>query len=528
MEGGAYLVSWCYGHLVELAPPAAYGEQYKRWSRDALPILPDTWKHTASADRKKQLDTLRSLMARADVGAVVNACDAGREGELIFRLVYEHCGCDKPVRRLWISSMEDAAIREGFAGLKGGAEYDNLYHSALCRTRADWIVGMNATRLFSCLYGATLSVGRVQSPTLAMLVEREAAVTAFVPEPFYTPMIDTGSFCASAERMQTPEDAEAVRSVCDGMDAVVLSVEKKEKTEAPPRLYDLTTLQREANRMLGYTAQQTLDLAQSLYEKKLITYPRTDSRFITEDMVDSLDALINMAALLLPFIQEPILVNSRAIVNDTRVSDHHAILPTGSVKGFDLQTLPSGERNILSMVITRLICAVGELHRFEAVTATLECAGHSFSAKGKTVLLGGWKAVDTAFRSSLKEKTEDSGDDEEDGSALPDGGRLPELSKGQAFDSVIASVKEGKTSPPKRYTEDVCCKGWCKKSRQIQHTQPIRLWQNERLRRERRERLIRLSEDGFGCPLCFLVPVQGLHRAHRRRFLPPVYPNPSA
>lgn len=448
MEGGGYLVSWCFGHLVELAPPATYGEQYKRWSIGALPILPEKWKYTASESRKKQLGILRGLMARPDVDTVVNACDAGREGELIFRLVYGHCGCNKPVKRLWISSMEDAAIHEGFKNLRDGAGYDNLHHAALCRTQADWIVGMNLTRLFSCLYGATLNVGRVQSPTLAMVTGREAEIKAFVSEPFYTPIIDTGSFRASGAKLADQEEAEAIRSACDGENASVLSVEKKEKSEAPPKLYDLTTLQRDANRLLGYTAQQTLDLAQALYEKKLITYPRTDSRYLTEDMADSIPDLVKLAGDVLPFEITTASIAPAAVINNAKVSDHHAIIPTGSVKAADLSVLPTAERNILLMLSSRLVCAVSEVHRYEAAVASLECGGHTFTAKGKTVLHDGWKAIDSAFRAALMEKPEQD-DDLEDGN-----GTLPELTDGQVFSSVAASIREGKTSPPRRYTED--------------------------------------------------------------------------
>ena len=447
--GNGYIVSWCYGHLVELARPAAYGEQYKRWSYGALPISPETWRYAVRPEKGKQLHTLRALMRRDDVESVVNACDAGREGELIFRWAYEQCECDKPVSRLWISSMEDAAIREGFANLRPGADYDTLYSAALCRARADWLVGINATRLFSVLYGATLNVGRVQSPTLAMIVSREAAVHDFVAEPFYTPMIDTGSFTATGEKLKTPDDAESVRAACDGGSAAVLSVEKKEKTEAPPKLYDLTALQRDANRLLGYTAQQTLDYAQSLYEKKLATYPRTDSRFLTGDMAAGLPELVNLCYMRLPFAKVPVPVDASLVVNDAKVSDHHAILPTGAVRNLDWDALPAGERNILTMLIVRLACAVGEAHVFEQAMAVLGCAGFQFAAKGKTVLHEGWKALDAAYRDALKKKGADSdADDEDDAHALPD------LIKGQVFSPVTAYVREGKTSPPKRFTED--------------------------------------------------------------------------
>lgn len=448
LTGNGYIVSWCYGHLVELARPAAYGEQYKRWSYDTLPILPEKWQYSVRPDKKQQLETLRALMAHSDVESVINACDAGREGELIFRLAYTYCGCQKPVQRLWISSMEDAAIREGFASLRDGATYDDLYRAALCRSQADWMVGINATRLFSVLYGATLNVGRVQSPTLAMIAGREQDVQAFVSEPFYTPLIDTGAFTAWGKKQKTPAGAEAIRTACDGGDAAVLSVEKKTRSEAPPKLYDLTTLQRDANRLLGYTAQQTLDYAQSLYEKKLCTYPRTDSRYLTEDMAAGLPALVDSAIARLPFALEPALVDPGLVVNNAKVSDHHAILPTRAARGMDWNALPTGERNILLLLIVRLACAVGQAHRFESAAVTLSCAGHTFTAKGKTVLQDGWKTYDAALCVWLKKDTVQ--EDAEDG----DSGALPALTEGQIFSSVTASVREGKTAPPKRFTED--------------------------------------------------------------------------
>ena len=451
LQGDGYIVSWCYGHLVELARPAAYGEQYKRWAYDALPILPEDWRYDVRQDKKKQLETLRSLMERADVASVINACDCGREGELIFRLAYEYCECQKPTQRLWISSLEDAAIREGFANLRDGAAYDSLYRAALCRAQADWAVGINATRLFSVLYGATLNVGRVQSPTLAMIAEREKTVRAFVSEPFYTPLIDMGGFTASGEKLKSPEEAEAVRAACDGGEAVILTVEKKEKTEAPPKLYDLTALQRDANRLLGYTAQQVLDYAQSLYEKKLCTYPRTDSRYLTGDMAGKLPELVNQTFLRLPFAERPAPVDASLVINDAKVTDHHAIIPTVAVKNLDWDALPTGERNILTMLALRLACAVGDAHRFETVTATLACAGHTFAAKGKTVLHDGWKAHDNAFRAWLKKgAAPDPREDE-----CEEDGALPELTERQVFSSVAASVREGKTAPPKRFTEDM-------------------------------------------------------------------------
>jgi len=445
--GNGWIVSWCYGHLVELAPPAAYGDQYKRWDRAVLPILPETWKYTTSEGKRRQLDILRSLMSRTDVATVVNACDAGREGELIFCLVYDQCKCKKPVQRLWISSLENAAIREGFDNLRPGADYDNLCAAARCRSQADWMVGINATRLFSCLYGAcTLSVGRVQSPTLAMIVDREAEVAAFQQEPFYTPVIDCGAFVAAGDRQADAAAAADIRAAADGRDAVVLSVEKTRKTVAPPKLYDLTTLQREANRLLGFTAQQTLDYAQSLYEKKLITYPRTDSRFLTSHMEDGIPALVNRVADLFSLFQAPPEILTEQVINDAGVTDHHAIIPTMGFRTSDLTALPSGELAIYDLISTRLLCAVSPAQEYEAVTVTLKCGGQRFTAKGRAILDDGWKAIDNAFRASLKNKPDTCGDDS---SAV-----LPELSEGQVFPAVKATIREGQTKPPARYTED--------------------------------------------------------------------------
>jgi DNA topoisomerase-3 len=345
-HGNGWYVSWCFGHLVELAPPAAYGEKYKRWDRSALPILPETWKYSASGGKEKQLDIIRSLMNRSDVEAVVTACDAGREGELIMRLVYDYCKCGKPIQRLWISSLTDSAVRDGFGSLRPGDEYDNLYRAALCRSQADFTVGINATRLFSCLYGATLNVGRVQSPTLAMVVSRDAAITAFTPEPFYTPEIDCGSFTASGGKLADKAAAETIRAAADGRDAVVLSVEKTEKTAAPPKLYDLTALQRDANRLLGFTAQQTLDYAQSAYERKLLSYPRTDSRYLTTDMKDEAAAMAVWLARNLPFAKGgDFTPDVGAVINDGGVSDHHALIPTAEFMKADLSALPAGEQS---------------------------------------------------------------------------------------------------------------------------------------------------------------------------------------
>ena len=447
LEGGGYLVSWCVGHLLELAQPESYGEQYARWRYGDLPILPETWKYEVPKDKKKQLDLLCRLMKDKRVESVVCATDAGREGELIFRLVYEHAGCTKPMERLWISSMEDAAIRDGFEHLRPGSDYDKLYDAAVCRAGADWLIGINATRLFSVLYGVTLNVGRVMSPTLALLVQREADIQAFTSKPFYVPEITCGGFTASGEKLSGRNEAEKIRMDCDGQGALVLSVEKQVKAVQPPRLYDLTTLQRECNRIYGYTAQQTLDYVQSLYEKKLATYPRTDSQYLTEDMQATASSLVLWLRDNMPFGKscagEP---DIDRITDGSKVTDHHAIIPTVEIARTDLSELPSGERDVLTLIAARLLFATAQAHRFEAVTAVLDCQGNSFTAKGKTVLQAGWKEVKRLYRMGLKEsKPED--DENTDAS-------LPVLQEGQIFETVSASVREGKTSPPKHYTED--------------------------------------------------------------------------
>lgn len=447
MEGGGYLVSWCVGHLLELAQPEAYGEQYARWRYGDLPILPEEWKYEVPKDKKKQLDLLCRLMKDKRVESVVCATDAGREGELIFRLVYEYAGCSKPMERLWISSMEDAAIRDGFEHLRPGSDYDKLYDAAVCRAGADWLIGINATRLFSVLYGVTLNVGRVMSPTLALLVQREADIQAFTSKPFYVPEITCGGFVSSGEKLPDKAGAEKIFMDCDGQAASVLSVEKQVKTVQPPRLYDLTTLQRECNRIYGYTAQQTLDYVQSLYEKKLATYPRTDSQYLTEDMQATAASLILWLRDHMPFGKgcagEP---DIDRITDGSKVTDHHAIIPTVEIARTDLSELPSGERDVLTLIAARLLSATAQAHRFEAVTAVLDCQGNSFTAKGKTVLQAGWKEVERLYRMGLKESKPEDGENTD--------ASLPMLQEGQIFEMVSASVREGKTSPPKHYTED--------------------------------------------------------------------------
>ena len=444
-EGGGWLVSWCIGHLVGLADAAAYDDRYKKWRYEDLPILPDPFCYVVSEEKAAQFHILRSLMDRSDVTELVNACDAGCEGELIFRLAYETAGCSKPFSRLWISSMEDAAIREGFADLRPGADYDPLYQSALCRQKADWLIGINASRLFSVLYHRTLNVGRVQTPTLAMLADRDSKIVLFRKEKYHHVRLTLEGAAAVSEKIPAMEDAQAIRDACDGQQAVCVSVVREKKTEKPPKLYDLTTLQREANRVFGYTAKQTLDYAQSLYEKKLLTYPRTDSRYLTVDMTETASVVLHLAARVPPFDACPeFFPDVAALVNNKEVSDHHALIPTLELEKADVPALPVSERNILLLVCCKLLCAAAEPFVYEAVTAAFDCGGHTFTAKGKQVLSQGWHAIQEVFRSSLKEKPED--EDAE--------GVLPALTEGQVFEPVSASVTEHFTSPPKPYTED--------------------------------------------------------------------------
>ena len=442
LEGSGYIVSWCVGHLVELAPPSTYDEKYVKWNVADLPILPQKWQYLVSASTKKQFSILKKLMHRADVESIICATDAGREGELIFRLVYEQAGCKKPFLRLWLSSMEDNAIRVEFASLKPSTEYDALYQAALCRERADWIVGINASRLFSCLYSRPLAIGRVMTPTLAMAVQREAAISAFTPEKFYTVSLAfAGGGMVSSKRFSQKVDAETLLANCrKEVSTVVQKVDHKEKTEKPPQLYDLTTLQRDANRLLGFTAQQTLNYAQSLYEKKLITYPRTDSRFLTEDMAASLPGLVSTVAGAFA-VDEAVPVHAEQIINNSKVSDHHALLPTASVAQADFSALPAGERNILRLITARLLCAVGESHRYAETVLTTICAGEEFSAKGKIVLDEGWKGIERKMLDDLLGKKKES-------AALPDVQEQGECGISGA------ELKEGQTTPPKHYTED--------------------------------------------------------------------------
>jgi DNA topoisomerase-3 len=444
-QGNGYIVSWCVGHLVSPMDAAGYNDNFKKWRYDDLPILPEPFRYVIAPGKEAAFENLRTLMNRPDVDTVVNACDAGREGELIFRLVYEMTGCNKPIQRLWISSMEDSAIREGMSDLRPGAEYDALYQSALCRQKADWLVGINATRLFSVLYHRTLNVGRVQTPTLAMLAEREAKTMMFRKEKYHHVRLKVNGVEAVSEKIVSPEDAENVKTACADRSAVCVSVKREQKKEQPPKLYDLTTLQREANRIFGYTAKQTLDYAQSLYEKKLLTYPRTDSRYLTSDMAETASCVIHLAAKVPPFDKcssfYPLV---ELMVSDKDVTDHHAIIPTMETEKADISALPVGERNLFLLVCCRLLCASAEPFHYENVTTSFECGGHTFTAKGKHILSEGWREIERIFRSSLKNKPED-----EDG-----GADLSELTEGETYDNVSAEITEHYTQPPKPFTED--------------------------------------------------------------------------
>ena len=444
-QGNGLIVSWCVGHLVSPMDAAGYDERFKKWRYDDLPILPEPFRYVLAPGKEDAFENLRTLMNRPDVDTVVNACDAGREGELIFRLVYEMAGCNKPVERLWISSMEDMAIREGFSDLRPGAEYDPLYQSALCRQKADWLVGINATRLFSVLYHRTLNVGRVQTPTLAILVERDGKIMLFKKEKYHHVRLQVDGAEAVSEKFTDPAQAKQVQAACQNGQAICTSVTRERKKEQPPKLYDLTTLQREANRIFGYTAKQTLDYAQSLYEKKLLTYPRTDSRYLTSDMAETASCVIHLAAKVPPFDGcSNFFPLVELMVSDMDVSDHHAIIPTMEIEKADIKALPVGERNLLLLVCCKLLCASASPYEYETVTATFDCGGHTFTAKGKRILAEGWREIERIFRSSLKEKPEDT----------DSGGVLPDFTEGQTFEKVEATITEHFTSPPKPYTED--------------------------------------------------------------------------
>ena len=448
LEGNDYLVSWCVGHLVELAQPESYEEAWKKWSYESLPIIPQEWQHEVKSDTKAQYQILKKLMHDDRVDAVVCATDAGREGELIFRLTYNMAGCRKPMKRLWISSMEESAIRDGFHNLRPGSDYDNLYHSALCRQEADWLVGINGTRLFTVLYGGkALKVGRVQTPTLAMLVDRESKIMNFKKEAYYMAHIMGNGLDAVSEHISDKTEAERIAGACENGQALVTSVVKEEKWVAPPKLYDLTTLQRDANRLFGFTAKQALEYTQSLYEKKLVTYPRTDSQYLSDDMEGTAKNVIEAIFNSLLFEQN-IMFNPdiKRILNSKKVTDHHAIIPTMEIIKQDLKAIPESEMKILSLCANRLLCATGEKHIYNSTKAVITCNNTVFKVSGKEVWKNGWKEFEDFFKNSYK-TAEDKSDAEEEK-------KLPELREGMMIAVEQTKVSEHFTQPPKHYTED--------------------------------------------------------------------------
>ena len=444
--GAGWIVSWCVGHLVEPAMPQQYDDRYTKWQGADLPILPAPWRYTILEKSKKQFYLLNTLMNHPQVEEIVCATDAGREGELIFRLVYEQCACHKPVKRLWISSLEESAIREGFRHLREDGVYDRLYQAALCRQKADWLVGINASRLFSLIYGTTLNVGRVMTPTLSLIVQREEAIAHFQPESFSTVQISCG-FLATSDRISDPAEARRMAAACSMKEAFVRDVVKKEKRERAPRLYDLTTLQRDANRIFGFTAQQTLDYAQALYEKKLITYPRTDSQYLTEDMAESLMELVSKAMNCFSYIQGMTLtVNALQVIDNSKVTDHHAIIPTATMSTQNWTNLPAQERALLELICNRLFCAVSDACEYDETAVTVECQGYTFHGKGKTMKRIGWKLPHDLFMRTLNSAEPSEKEDKPY--------NIQDLQIGQRLYPIISSVHEGTMSPPRHYTED--------------------------------------------------------------------------
>ena len=440
-EGNGYIITWCIGHLAGLADAAAYDEKYAVWKYEDLPILPEKWQFAINKGKENQYKVVSGLMNRNDITEIINGCDAGREGELIFRFVYNMCGCKKPYFRLWISSMEESAIREGFNNLKDGREYDNLYNSALCRAKADWIIGINATRLFTSLYRKHLNIGRVQTPTLAMIAERDSKISMFRKEKYYTVEIDGGNIKAVSDKISDKDEAQNLQAACHERQAVCISAVKEKKKTGAPKLFDLTTLQREANRIFGYTAKQTLDYAQSLYEKKLITYPRTDSRYLTDDMHNTVIKIVHIASKFAPFSNcTDFKPDTFCLFNNEKVSDHHAIIPTAEIENISLAEIPNGESNILHLIMCKLLCAVNSPYEYETITAVLECGGVQFTAKGKIILFEGWKNIEQLFKRYIHSDTDRAED-------------VFCITKGETV-NVSSEVKEGYTSPPKAFTED--------------------------------------------------------------------------
>lgn len=448
VEGNGYIVSWCVGHLVGLYSPNDYDEKYKKYSFELLPIIPETFKFKLNENTAAQFKVLKELMARSDVSELVCATDAGREGECIFRYVYNYARCRKPFKRLWISSVEDKAIKDGFANLKNSRDYDNMYAAGFSRAKSDWLVGMNFSRVFSIRYGSKLSVGRVQTPTLAMIVKRDYDVKNFVKQKFFTVELDCGELIVSSARIDDEKAAQNTAEKCNGKTAALKSVDKQKKTVNPPKLYDLTTLQREANRQYGYTAQQTLDYTQELYESKLVTYPRTDSQYLTEDMEQTAQDMIETIYTAIPQFkpQAEFDPNVKRLINNSKVSDHHAIIPTAEIVKKTINELTDGQKNILLLIAAKLVTAAAPAHVYEAVKITVDCDNTEFTATGKTVIEQGFRLLERQIKAQLKGC---SSDDKEDKEKV-----LPDVVQGQTFDNVKSSVEEHFTSPPKPYTED--------------------------------------------------------------------------
>ena len=448
LEGESCIVSWCLGHLAEYAQPEEYDPKYEKWQFDDLPILPEAWKLKVSKDKKKQFDVLKGLMNRSDVEYLVNGCDAGREGELIFQRVYVLAGCRKPVKRLWISSMEDAAIQKGFQTMKSEEEYKNLCMAAVCRAQADWLIGMNGTRAYTTRYFKRLVVGRVQTPTLAMLAERQERIEHFQKEAFYKVALTDGKLTVVSENIANEEAADLLAALCNGSTAVVTQMKKERKKSFPPKLYDLTSLQREANRYFGYTAKRTLDMLQELYEEKLVTYPRTDSQFVTEDMKDSVEELVGKMPVLLPFVDYGQLGHGiKRVINNAKVSDHHAILPTKEAVEKGIADLPADKKNLMMLICQQLVQATGEEYLYEQTDITVKCQEHDFKARGKIPVQMGFKEVEKAFK-QLCVKAEPVEEKEKE-TSIPAG-----YEEGMRLFPVKAEKTTHYTSPPKPFNED--------------------------------------------------------------------------
>lgn len=448
LEGESCIVSWCLGHLAEYAQPEEYDPKYEKWQFDDLPILPEAWKLKVSKDKKKQFEVIKTLMNRSDVEYLVNGCDAGREGELIFQRVYVLAGCRKPVKRLWISSMEDAAIQKGFQTMKSEEEYKNLCMAAVCRAQADWLIGMNGTRAYTTRYFKRLVVGRVQTPTLAMLAERQERIEHFQKEAFYKVALTDGKLTVVSENIANEEAAELLAALCNGSTAVVTQMKKERKKSFPPKLYDLTSLQREANRYFGYTAKRTLDMLQELYEEKLVTYPRTDSQFVTEDMKDSVEELVEKMPVLLSFVDYGQLGHGiKRVINNAKVSDHHAILPTKEVVEKGIADLSADKKNLMMLICQQLVQATGEEYLYEQTDITVKCQEHDFKARGKIPVQMGFKKVEKAFK-QLCVKTEPVEEKEKE-TSIPAG-----YEEGMRLFPVKAEKTTHYTSPPKPFNED--------------------------------------------------------------------------